>query len=570
MADFFFNPELLYPTEAMRRSNADVSGVRRDLCLMHQPIAARVTDELWRAWTPTGERPAAIRLVVTTAASSSEEAERIIDAEFRAHQRLKNHPFIAGSLHTGGSGFGAYAAYELDAEWFSIDQYSAEMLLDAQDRLNLFMRVLDAFAYAHDREVAHGRFDAGQVVCFEQGLSVYGFGALPNADCRDDINALGELLTDLLDGYGRFWWSEWVQQVIDKARSTDPEDRYQDAGEMVKAMEFAMSRRRRAKWVAGRAAAVLGLVVAMVLAGILSVGTDPPRIIFDHDLQSAKLPLGDAPYGDDYLARYSRFDAERDLLAWSSVDGSLWIKDAHGKRLLFEDDAPVRSFDVHPNRPEIAAVLDDRRVVLLIGDDLKELGLESTQVWYTDDGECVYLYDRDLGHLSMVDLGNRSERWRVALGRSYILALRGGMQGIAVVTHSQSMSRIRVLDGLGGVIDELDFESTDRVTAIDYQDGTWVLGTSTGDVYMSKGGTSELISEGSPSYVTHVRLIAEDAYACVIRTNSATIVSLDGEELQVLQVMEMQCHDLDWSLENGVITAATDFGVYQWQIALSQ
>lgn len=568
MGEFFFNPELLSPFEASRRSNADMSAARSSLCLIHQPISIRVTDELWRGCTADGAKSIALRFPVATASSSPEESEKTIQDEYLAHKWMK-HQSIAKPVESNLCGTQSYAAYQLDEEFNSIEQYSSEQPIGSWGRLKIFVQVLDAFVYAHARGICHGRLDASQVMCAKGKIVVFGFGSKLNSDRVDDVRALGDLLDELINGYGNEWWTASVRRVAEKARSKHAGDRYSEAREMksdlARAMSLSAHVKARATIVSGAIASILAIcVITYFLSQPQDVAVSP-----DAENIVGLTPISEKRYGDNDMAVYSSYDPSRDLLAWTNADGDLFFSGNGYERSVYRARSSIRSIDLHPERLEVVAACPEFGAVVLSSKGaLHRTGWSADRVWYESRGEHIYIEDSATNTLRSIASQTLDEKWTISTKGCQVVSLTGRREGFAIVRRIEAGSYINLIDANGRNFGSTVFKHNAEVSAIDMKDGLWLVGTTEGDVYLSYGDGWVNVSGPSPSYVTHVLLSPDGISAFIIRNTSASLIRTDGQgEEKYLGVMAMQCHDAFWSQDMEKFYIATESRVSEWRIA---
>jgi tetratricopeptide (TPR) repeat protein len=81
-----------------------------------------------------------------------------------------------------------------------IDAYADSRRLSITERLQLFLQVCDALAFAHRRHVVHGHLGASNIIVSPAGVpKIVGFGILEHHGAQaDDVKALGAVLGQLL------------------------------------------------------------------------------------------------------------------------------------------------------------------------------------------------------------------------------------------------------------------------------------------------------------------------------------------------------------------------------------
>ena len=112
----------------------------------------------------------------------------------------REHPNIARLLDDGRTQAGhVYVVSEyVDGE--PIDAYANGRQLSITERLQLFLQVCNALAFAHRRHVVHGHLDASSIVVSPMGVpKLVGFGVLEHqSPLGTDVKALGAVLGQLL------------------------------------------------------------------------------------------------------------------------------------------------------------------------------------------------------------------------------------------------------------------------------------------------------------------------------------------------------------------------------------
>ena len=252
-------------------------------------IGQGAMGEVFKAHDPILNRFVAIK-TMTAAIGADDELRKRFLREAQSAARL-NHPNIITLFDFGEDQGKIYMAMELLEGSDLKDLIAAQNTGSLEDKLGLMEQICDGLAFAHMQEVVHRDLKPanihvqpnGQVKIMDFGLARLGTSEMTRtgmvmgtphymspeqvkgkrADFRSDIFSLGAVFYELLTGHKPFdaeslhavlfqvmehqpedvrHWSPEVPnilvQVVDKALSKDPDQRYPHAGDMREALRL--------------------------------------------------------------------------------------------------------------------------------------------------------------------------------------------------------------------------------------------------------------------------------------------------------------------------------------------
>jgi serine/threonine-protein kinase len=251
-------------------------------------IGQGAMGEVFKAHDPILNRFVAIKTMSAAIGADDDLRKRFL-REAQSAARL-NHPNIITLFDFGEDQGKVYMAMEL-LEGSDLKDLIAGQSAQLEDKLGLMEQICDGLAFAHTQEVVHRDLKPanihvqpnGQVKIMDFGLARLGTSEMTRtgmvmgtphymspeqvkgkrADARSDIFSLGAVFYELLTGHKPFdaeslhavlfqvmehqpedvrHWSPEVPnilvQVVDKALSKDPQQRYPHAGEMREALRL--------------------------------------------------------------------------------------------------------------------------------------------------------------------------------------------------------------------------------------------------------------------------------------------------------------------------------------------
>ena len=184
-----------------------------------------------------------------------------------------DHPGIVRAIRRSGGDESAYLVMDF-IEGENILEHAHLLSLDAKERLELFVKVLDAVSYLHSEGIVHGDLkpehillkEDGQPVIVDFGLSsdhirerfkvdhtsrVGGSGSYRSPeivdqsascpDSRQDVYSLGVILRQLLRDVEAQPWADDLGVLGDRATHRDPAMRWEDGGAMLHALAAVLT-----------------------------------------------------------------------------------------------------------------------------------------------------------------------------------------------------------------------------------------------------------------------------------------------------------------------------------------
>jgi serine/threonine protein kinase len=112
----------------------------------------------------------------------------------------REHPNVGRLLDDGRTHAGQVYVVTEHVDGEPIDTYADSRRLSITERLQLFLQVCNALAFAHRRHVVHGHLGASSIIVSPSGVpKIVGFGILEHHSAQaDDVKALGAVLGQML------------------------------------------------------------------------------------------------------------------------------------------------------------------------------------------------------------------------------------------------------------------------------------------------------------------------------------------------------------------------------------
>lgn len=231
--------------------------------------------EVWRCADESRYREVAVKTIRPDIQLSPEACEELLCCEAKILGKI-NHPGVVDVIHHGGQGSAYYLAMQfVDGDALSV--HCRVVDLDFEQRLALFLKVLEIVSHLHDEGLIHGDLKPEHILIREGGYPVlvdFGLAArwtyvktLGAGDQRiggsgpycppeildgtlyrpvpsQDIFALGVILRGLIQPFKSsenttFYAS--LEKVWKRATNEEPEQRFSDASVMLTALREACS-----------------------------------------------------------------------------------------------------------------------------------------------------------------------------------------------------------------------------------------------------------------------------------------------------------------------------------------
>lgn len=348
------------------------------------------TSELWTAIPqPRGEatRPLLLKRILPQLAKAP-EATGLFLQEAKLGAPLE-HPNIIRILDFGVVQGLPYLAREfVHGEDLNGVQRLARRrpsVLTPERALHILASVCEALAFAYHgvdpqgrpRRLIHGELAARHVLIGSDGVvKVIGFRGGKAVDPRTDLFNAGLLLQELLTGMGPLERDPERDALVRKAIAREPDDRYQDPRDFLRALEAYL----KAQWAAPRTESLQAMMYR------LTSSEDTPRPPAPKPSPSAVAPrptVGRVPHAGIWLDNFSLTTFPGGVLLAGGVEwhpelratgsAALWGASTHQWLQL----PPMPS----PRKDHAAVCLPDGRVLLVGGSTDEASELASTLFW---------------------------------------------------------------------------------------------------------------------------------------------------------------------------------------------